>query len=378
VFSKASIPIDLTIVRENIEGTYGGIEHMLTQDVALCRRLISRPGSIQVHKFAFEMARKEGFKKVTCAHKANIMKLTDGLFLETFYEVAKDYPEIIADDIIVDDLAMKLVSRPQNYEVVVLTNLQGDIMSDLCAGLVGGLGFAPSANIGDQISIFEAVHGTAPDIMGKNIANPTSLLLSGLMMLRHLGLMNEADTIENALLRTLELGNHTGDFGDRSKPSLSTTDFANTIIANLGKAPAEGVSRKSNIASSFHLPQKPAKQRMMLGSNRQEEQIVGLDVFFQSAETGEELAQKLIPLNKNGLKLIMISNRGTQVWPTGSIYTECVDQYRARFEMENGLLSSLQEMLQFSVQLGAIINISSIEILRNYGGKAAYSLAQGQ
>jgi isocitrate dehydrogenase len=198
------------------------------------------------------------------------------------------------------------------------------------------------------------------------------------MMLRHLGLMNEADTIENALLRTLELGNHTGDFGDRSKPSLSTTDFANTIIANLGKAPAEGVSRKSNIASSFHLPQKPAKQRMMLGSNRQEEQIVGLDVFFQSAETGEELAQKLIPLNKNGLKLIMISNRGTQVWPTGSIYTECVDQYRARFEMENGLLSSLQEMLQFSVQLGAIINISSIEILRNYGGKAAYSLAQGQ
>jgi isocitrate dehydrogenase len=250
VFSKAGIPIDLTIVRENIEGTYGGIEHMLSQDVALCRRLITRPGSIQVHKFAFEMAKKEGFKTVTCAHKANIMKLTDGLFLETFYEVAKDYPEIIANDIIVDDLAMKLVSKPQSFEVVVLTNLQGDIMSDLCAGLVGGLGFAPSANIGDQISIFEAVHGTAPDITGKNIANPTALLLSSFMMLRHLGLMEHADNIENALLCTLEQGKHTGDFGDKTTASLNTTDFANAIIANLGNKPSGPEGRKSRAIAS--------------------------------------------------------------------------------------------------------------------------------
>lgn len=199
VFSKAGIPIDVTIVRENIEDTYGGIEHMLTHDVALSRRFITRPGSLQVIKYAFEMAKKKGAHRITCGHKANIMKLTDGLFLEVFYEVAKEYPELKADDVIVDDLCMKLVSRPDLFDVVVLTNLQGDIVSDLCAGLVGGLGFAPSANIGDHISIFEAVHGTAPDIAGKNIANPTALLLSGFGMLHHLGLMEVAIMMENAL-----------------------------------------------------------------------------------------------------------------------------------------------------------------------------------
>src|SRR5882672_3083355 len=240
VFSKAGIPIDITIVRENIEDTYGGIEHMLTQDVALSRRFITRPGSLQVIKYAFEMAKKKGARRITCGHKANIMKLTDGLFLDCFNEVAKEYPEIKSDDVIVDDLCMKLVTRPDTFDVVVLTNLQGDIVSDLCAGLVGGLGFAPSANIGDHISIFEAVHGTAPDIAGKNIANPTALLLSGLTMLRHVGLTENAAIIENALLYTLESGIHTGDFGDKTKPSLNTTEFSQAIIDNFGKAPSLG------------------------------------------------------------------------------------------------------------------------------------------
>src|SRR6478736_2956779 len=240
VFSKAGIPIDITIVRENIEDTYGGIEHMLTQDVALSRRFITRPGSLQVIKYAFEMAKKKGARRITCGHKANIMKLTDGLFLECFYEVAKEYPELKSDDVIVDDLCMKLVSRPDLFDVVVLTNLQGDIISDLCAGLVGGLGFAPSANIGDHISIFEAVHGTAPDIAGKNIANPTALLLSGITMLRHLGFLESAVNIENALLYTLEQGVHTGDFGDKNIPSVNTTAFAQAIIDNFGMQPQQG------------------------------------------------------------------------------------------------------------------------------------------
>src|SRR3954470_23733362 len=238
VFSKAGIPVDITIVRENIEDTYGGIEHMLTHDVTLSRRFITRPGSLQVIKYAFEMAKKKGARRITCGHKANIMKITDGLFLEVFYEVAKDYPELKSDDVIVDDLCMKLVTRPDTFDVVVLTNLQGDIVSDLCAGLVGGLGFAPSANIGDHICIFEAVHGTAPDIAGKNIANPTALLLSGISMLRHVGLMESAAMIENALLYTLEQGVHTGDFGDKSTPALNTTQFGESIIANFGKTPA--------------------------------------------------------------------------------------------------------------------------------------------
>src|SRR5690349_19444499 len=240
VFSKAGIPIDITVVRENIEDTYGGVEHMLTPDVALSRRFITRPGSMQVIKYAFEMAKKKGTTRITCGHKANIMKITDGLFLECFYEVAKEYPELKADDVIVDDLCMKLVTRPDSFDVVVLTNLQGDIVSDLCAGLVGGLGFAPSANIGDHICIFEAVHGTAPDIAGKNIANPTALLLSGLAMLRHLGYMASASNIENALLYTLESGVHTGDFGDKSIPSVNTTQFADAIVGNFGKRPSVG------------------------------------------------------------------------------------------------------------------------------------------
>src|ERR1700712_676394 len=238
VFSKAGIPINLTIIRENIEDTYGGIEHLLTYDVAVGRRIITRPGSEQVIRYAFEMARRKGYTKLACGHKANIMKLTDGLFLEVFQEVAKEYPDIEASDIIVDDLCMKLVSRPQMFEAIVLTNLQGDIVSDLCAGLVGGLGFAPSANIGDHISIFEAVHGTAPDIAGKNIANPTALLLSGIAMLLHVGLTENSAIIENALLYTLESGIHTGDFGDKSIKSVNTTEFAEAVIANFGKNPA--------------------------------------------------------------------------------------------------------------------------------------------
>src|SRR5437868_4343897 len=222
---------------------------MLTHDVALSRRFITRPGSLQLIHYAFALARQKNTKRITCGHKANIMKITDGLFLECFYEVAREFPDLKSDDVIVDDLCMKLVTRPDTFDVVVLTNLQGDIVSDLCAGLVGGLGFAPSANIGDHISIFEAVHGTAPDIAGKNIANPTALLLSGLAMLRHVGLTENAGVIENALLFTLESGVHTGDFGDKSKSSVNTTQFADVIISNFGKKP--------NIHPKAIIPNKP-------------------------------------------------------------------------------------------------------------------------
>src|SRR5678809_918 len=235
VFSKAGIPIDITIVRENIEDTYGGVEHMLTHDVALSRRFITRPGSLQVIKYAFEMARKKSARRITCAHKANIMKITDGLFLECFYEVAKEYPELKADDVIIDDLCMKLVTRPDTFDVIVLTNLQGDIVSDLCAGLVGGLGFAPSANIGDHICIFEAVHGTAPYNADKNKATPTALLLSCITMLRHLGMMQTAADIENALFYTLEKGVHTGDFGDKTIPSVNTVSYTHLRAHETGR-----------------------------------------------------------------------------------------------------------------------------------------------
>ncbi len=378
VFSKAGIPIDITVVRENIEDTYGGIEHMLTHDVALTRRFITRPGSMQVIKYAFEMAKKKGARRITCGHKANIMKITDGLFLECFYDVAKEYPEIKADDVIVDDLCMKLVTRPDLFDVVVLTNLQGDIVSDLCAGLVGGLGFAPSANIGDHICIFEAVHGTAPDITGKNIANPTALLLSGLAMLRHLGLMENAATIENALLYTLEQGVRTGDFGDKSTPALNTTEFANAIIGNFGKLPAQGAKptlpNKPVTQTAFKLDKNP----LIMTREMEEEKIVGVDMFIESAEQPGEVAEKCLRHTLDLFKLVTISNRGTQVWPKGSIYTNLVNQYRCRFESVGEAALTQTDIIELYKRLAGDFKICSSELLNMWGDKKAYSLAQGQ
>ena len=378
VFSKANIPIDLTIVRENIEDTYGGIEHMLTHDVALSRRFITRPGSLQVIKYAFEMAKKKGTKRITCGHKANIMKLTDGLFLECFYEVAKEYPELKADDVIVDDLCMKLVTRPDLFDVVVLTNLQGDIVSDLCAGLVGGLGFAPSANIGDHISIFEAVHGTAPDIAGKNIANPTALLLSGISMLRHLGLMENAAIIENALLYTLESGVHTGDFGDKNIPALNTTEFAETIVKNFGQVPrvnAKPILPKMPKTTTLFWLEKNA---MMISKEMEDEQIVGVDMFIESTEQPNLIAQKCELHGGLKFKLVNISNRGTQVWPTGSVYTNLVNQYNVRFESLDGKPLNQQDISGLYVSLSGDFKICSTELLNSWENQRAYSLAQGQ
>jgi len=379
VFSKAGIPINLTIIRENIEDTYGGIEHLLTYDVAVGRRIITRPGSEQVIRYAFEMVRRKGYKKLACGHKANIMKLTDGLFLEVFQQVAKEYPDIEASDIIVDDLCMKLVSKPQSFEAIVLTNLQGDIVSDLCAGLVGGLGFAPSANIGDNISIFEAVHGTAPDIAGRGIANPTALLLSGIGMLRFLGHSANAASIENALLYTLEQGAHTGDFGANSpSPALNTTAFADAIIANKGQKPADGgVFASDDFEASHH--RTPIKNKITFTGKDVVEEMIGVDVFVEADMQPDELAEiakRSLRFNEN-FELVMISNRGTQVWPTGSIYTELVNEYRIRFEKKAGTIKQ-KEILHIAADLSEDVKICSVEFLMNFDGKIGYTLAQGQ
>jgi isocitrate dehydrogenase len=378
VFSKAGIPIDITVVRENIEDTYGGIEHMLTHDVALSRRFITRPGSLQVIRYAFEMARQKKASRITCGHKANIMKITDGLFLECFYEVAKEYPDLKADDIIVDDLCMKLVTRPDTFDVVVLTNLQGDIVSDLCAGLVGGLGFAPSANIGDHICIFEAVHGTAPDIAGKNIANPTALLLSGFAMLRHLGLTENAAVIENALLYTLEQSIHTGDFGDKTKASLNTTEFADAIISNFGKTPE--LNAKPIIANKpgTPAPLKLEKNTMLESKELVNETIAGVDMFIESNEQPDIIAKKCQRHAGVKFKLINISNRGTQVWPTGSVYTNLVNQYNVRFESIDDHPLNQQDVIGLYVSLSGDFKIPSLELLNKWGEKKAYSSAAGQ
>lgn len=221
--------LDLVIVRENTEGLYSGLEHVVIPGVVESLKVITEKASTRICRYAFEFARSNGRKKVTAVHKANIMKLTDGLFLECFYNVAKEFPEIQADDKIIDNCCMQLVMRPEQFDVMVMENLYGDIVSDLCAGLIGGLGLAPGANIGELGAVFEAVHGSAPDIAGQGIANPTALMLSAIQMLRHIGEKEAADKFESAMLAVFADGKMTKDLGG----DLRTAEFANAIIEKI-------------------------------------------------------------------------------------------------------------------------------------------------
>jgi len=383
VFSKAGVPVDFYVVRENIEDTYGGIEHRLTNDVVECKRLISAPGCDQVHRFAFETAARLGITKVTCSHKANIMKMTDGLFLERFRHVAKDHPSIETNDVIIDALCMNLVLRPDAYQMIVLPNLQGDIVSDLAAGLVGGLGFAPSANIGEGVAIFEAVHGTAPDIAGRGIANPTSLLLSGLIMLRHVGLAKQAAIINNALLATLESGIHTADVKG-GKPPVRTAEFAAAVAANLGRVPTS--CRPSVVTSHDRvvhasLP-RPTSYRLRRTFEKVTSHVCGADVYIGTTLPPFELAAKLQAVCESGpFKLTMLSSRGTQVWPSGSVYTEVVDYFRARFELKDpAMVGRLGQMptVKLLEKIAEKFDVTDFQPLKIYDGAPGFSLAQGQ
>jgi isocitrate dehydrogenase len=381
LFSKNNIFTDLTIIRENLEDTYGGVEHLLTPDLGISRRFISAPGSYQIHKYAFEYAKQQGLKSVVCGHKANIMKITDGLFLEIFYEVAKDYPDIQASDVIVDDLCMKLVTAPDRYRVIVLPNLQGDIVSDLCAGLVGGLGFAPSANVGSNISIFEAVHGTAPDITGKNLANPTALLLSGLMMLNFLGFSKEAKKIELALLETLQDKIHTIDL--KITPNhVSTKEYADAILNRALKI-SDSDPRLHHTASNHNIMMGGEKnntdQPILLSYKKAASKCVGVDIFLESTHYPKEIGDsitKLISMHSSNFKLEAISNRGTTVYPESSKFTECVDNYVARFLGQNVDEKNIDEKdaLNLAILLAAHYKVLSVEMLKEYDGKPGYSV----
>lgn len=380
---RAGVQLDFTIVRENVEDTYGGVEHRLSNDTFDCKRLITAPGSDQVHHFAFQTARRMGLTKVHCGHKANIMKMTDGLFLERFRHAAKEYPEIEIGDVIVDALSMNLVMKPEQYQMVVMPNLQGDIISDLAAGLVGGLGFAPSANIGRHISIFEAVHGTAPDIAGKGLANPTALILSGIMMLNHIGLQKQGAIVENALLAALESGVHTGDFGGKTA-SVGTKQFVAAIVAKLGHAPTTAHALKvegSDRVTFKRLPRPEALESLRTFTNVKK-QVVGVDLYIDECPELPPLVAELEALSANTpFRLTFISNRGTQVWPTGSLYTECVDYWRARFELREGVAPdsvSQRDAVVLFDRVAATRSVSTYVLLRTFDGVRGFSLAQGQ
>lgn len=323
--------VDLVVVRENIEDLYAGIEYMQTPGVAEGLKLISRKGCEKIARLAFEFARSEGRRRVHCATKSNIMKLTEGMLKRTFEEISKEYPEIEASHIIIDNCAHQLVKKPEQFDVIVTTNMNGDIISDLSSALTGGLGFAPSANIGNEVAIFEAVHGSAPKYAGKDVINPTAVILSSVMMLRHLGEFEAADKIEHAILVTLEEGKaRTGDVIGYDK-GAPTSVYTNTIISNLGKKSSHWLVRKHK---AVKLPQVSARPDLVTPRTRK---VVGVDVFVESSQDSSQLGQHLEQIAAGTpFKLKLISNRGTKVYPAMGAITDCVDHWRCRFVSRSG------------------------------------------
>ena len=367
--------MDIVIIRENEEDLYAGIEHQQTDEVVQCLKLISRPGCEKIVRYAFEYAKQQNRKKVTCFTKDNIMKQTDGLFHQVFDEIAKEYPEIENEHWIIDIGAAKMADTPEIFDVIVMPNLYGDVLSDVAAQITGSVGLAGSANIGEECSMFEAIHGSAPRRAGQNLANPSGLLQGAIMMLNHIGQTEVAEKIQNAWLKTLEDGIHTYDIFKEgiSKEKVSTSEFANAVIANLGQKPnlLKSVSYSNNTA--LNLPKyirKPAANK----------QLVGVDLFVHWNGTNpDELAEKLKSIEESGVKLTMITNRGIKVWPNGFQETFCTDHWRCRYKSNTGGKISKTNIIEL-LKNALTHQIDSIktENLYEFDGKAAYSLGQGQ
>jgi isocitrate dehydrogenase len=368
--------IDLVVVRENVEDLYAGIEHMQTPGVAQCLKLISRKGCEKVVRLAFELARSEGRKSVACATKSNIMKLTEGMLKRTFEEIAKEYPDIQAWHVIVDNCAHQLVKKPEQFDVIVTTNMNGDILSDLTSALVGGLGFAPSANLGNEVAIFEAVHGSAPKYAGKNVINPTAVIGSAVMMLRHLGEFDAASRIENALLVTLEEGKvKTGDVvGYDSGRACTTTAFTDVIIANLGRQP------KTVAARTYRKLQIPTLSADPASVKPRSRRVIGADVFVETAQLPGALGPTLEELVASSpLKLKMVSNRGTQVFPDKGTMIDCVDHYRCRFVLRDSSGELVdQHLLELLQAIATKYRWVHVEKLQEFDGAPGYTKAQGE
>lgn len=364
--------VDLVVVRENVEDLYAGIEHMQTPGVAQCLKLISNKGSEKIARTAFEFARSEGRKSVVCATKSNIMKLTEGELKRTFERVALEYPDIESHHMIIDNAAHQLVKRPEQFDVIVTTNMNGDILSDLTSALVGGLGFAPSANLGSGVAIFEAVHGSAPKYAGKNAINPTAVILSSVMMLKHMQHFDAAETIENALFATLQKGVLTGDVVGYDR-GTSTTDFASAIIDNLGESVDGYTIRRGR---PLAMPAPVANPVTVVPEQRR---VVGVDVFVESGLMPHELGPLLDGLVENSpLRLKMISNRGTKVYPDGNSNIDVVDHYRCRFVLrEDGELTraGIRDLLS---TIEGDVDWVHLELLQEFDGAAAYTKAQGE
>jgi len=368
--------LDIVIVRENEEDLYAGIEHRQTNEVYQCLKLITQPGTEKIIRYAFEYAKQAGRKKITCMTKDNIMKLTDGHFHKTFERIAKEYPEIISDHWIIDIGAAKIADTPEDFDVIVVPNLYGDIVSDIAAQIAGSVGIAGSANIGQECAMFEAIHGSAPTIAGQKIANPSGLLMGGVQMLNYIGKGDIAEKIENAWLATIEEGAHTFDIYDEkhSSKKCSTDEFADEVIKRLGQKP-----KKLTPVSYAKISD---KIQVKLGQTKKAvKTLEGIDVFLDHEDRDpNHLGEKLIAATKDSkLDLSMITNRGVKVFPGGNSLTFCTDHWRCRFKSSDASKVSNEELvrLQASILAGGL-DVIKTENLYSFDGERGYSLGQGQ
>jgi isocitrate dehydrogenase len=366
--------MDVVVIRENEEDLYAGIEHQQTDEVVQCLKLITRPGCEKIIRYAFEYARLYKKKKVSCFTKDNIMKHTDGLFHQVFKEIALEYPDIKAENWIIDIGAARLANTPEIFEVLVMPNLYGDVVSDIAAEITGSVGLAGSANIGEGCAMFEAIHGSAPDIAGKNIANPSGLIRSAVMMLNHIGQQDIAENIKNAWSCVIEKGIHTRDIYNQetSTKLVGTDEFADAITENLGNKPEKlhtaDYERDVKLMITPYVRKKESKKVLK-----------GVDVFVDwKGKNPDELAEKLKRLN-NKINLTMITNRGVKVWPEGFEETFLTDHWRCRFEVDNGHPAPKGAIPDIMFQaLVDNIDIIKTENLYEFDGKRGYSLGQGQ
>jgi len=367
--------MDVIIVRENEEDLYAGIEHQQTDEVVQCLKLISRPGCERIVRYAFEYARQQNRKKVTCFTKDNIMKQTDGLFHAVFDEIAREYPEIENEHWIIDIGAAKMADTPEAFDVIVMPNLYGDVLSDVAAQIAGSVGLAGSANIGEECAMFEAIHGSAPRRAGQNVANPSGLLQGAIMMLNHIGQSDVAEKVQNAWLRTIEDGIHTYDIFKEgvSTRKVSTSEFAEAVIANLGKKPENLKSVAYSESPKLNLPKYQRKKPAL-------KKLEGVDLFVHwPGENPNDLAAIVQKMETAGVKLSMITNRGIKVWPDGFSETFCTDHWRCRFKpvSADGLnYTSIIELLDSALVEG--VDVIKTENLYSFDGKPAFSLGQGQ
>ncbi len=376
-FVKTKHPaMDLVIIRENEEDLYAGIEHQQTDEVMQCLKLISRPGCEKIVRYAFEYAKQYGRKKVTCFTKDNIMKQTDGLFHKVFDEIAAEYPEIENEHWIVDIGSAKMADTPEAFDVLVMPNLYGDILSDVAAQIAGSVGLAGSANIGEECAMFEAIHGSAPRRAGQNMANPSGLLQGAIQMLTHIGQNDVAEKVQNAWLRTIEEGIHTYDIYKEgvSKQKVGTREFAEAVIARLGQRPeilkAVSYAKGAALKLPKYLRKAPALK-----------ELVGIDVFVHhGSTTPDALAANLRRIEQEcGVKLTMITNRGIKVWPEGFEETYCTDHWRCRFKPAEGRIMAKKTiaMILSAIDERGIDSIKT-ENLYDFDGVPGYALGQGQ